>query len=63
MRYRCESRNGYTPTSEAGSNEIKKTLMELMPTTKLSDIDTLSKLINKKDLKEYLREHGYTDKD
>jgi ABC-type Zn2+ transport system substrate-binding protein/surface adhesin len=48
---------------EAGSNEIKKTLMELMPTTKLSDIDTLSKLINKKDLKEYLREHGYTDKD
>jgi hypothetical protein len=37
--------------------------MELMPNAKLSDIDTLSKLINKKDLKEYLREHGYTDKD
>jgi hypothetical protein len=48
---------------EAGSNEIKKTLMELMPNAKLSDIDTLSKLINKKDLKEYLREHGYPDKD
>lgn len=48
---------------EAGSNEIKKTLMELMPSAKLSDIETLSKLITKKELKEFLSEHGHTDKD
>ena len=48
---------------ETGSNEIKKTLMELMPTTKMSDIDALSQLIDKKQLREHLRNHGNPDKD
>jgi hypothetical protein len=48
---------------EAGSNEIKKTLMELYPTMKMSDIETLATLVDKKELREYLREHGNPDKD
>ena len=48
---------------ETGSNEIKKTLMELMPTAKMSDIDALSQLIDKKELREHLRNHGNPDKD
>jgi hypothetical protein len=48
---------------ESGSNEIKKNLMELMPTSKMSDIDTLSRLIDKKELREHLRNHGSPDKD
>lgn len=48
---------------DGGTNEVKKTLMELMPNTKMSDIETLASLIDKKELKEYLREHGNTDKD
>ena len=46
---------------EKGSNEIKKTLMAVYPEMKMSDIDTLSQLITKKDLKELQREHGHTD--
>jgi hypothetical protein len=45
---------------EDGSNTVKKALMELMPTTKMSDIETLCKLITKKELRELLREHGDT---
>lgn len=48
---------------DAGSNEIKKALMEAMPAMKADDINTLSKLITKKELKEWLREHGHADKD
>ena len=48
---------------EGGSNEIKKTLMELYPTMKMSDIETLSVLVDKKELREHLREHGNPDKD
>ena len=48
---------------EAGSNEIKKTLMELYPTMKMSDIETLAALVDKKELREHLREHGSPDKD
>jgi hypothetical protein len=47
---------------EAGSNEVKKILLELYPTMKLSDIETLAAVIDKKELKQYLREHG-NDKD
>lgn len=43
---------------EAGSNDVKKTLMRLYPTMKLSDIDVLAGMIDKRDLKEYLRDHG-----
>ena len=48
---------------ESGSNEIKKALMELYPTMKMSDIETLAAITDKKELREYLREHGGTDKD
>lgn len=48
---------------EAGSNEVKKILMELMPAAKMSDIDTLSQLVDKKELREHLRNHGSPDKD
>lgn len=42
----------------AGGNEIKKTLMELMPAAKMSDIETLAVLVDKKELREVMREHG-----
>jgi len=48
---------------EAGSNEVKKALMDLYPTMKLADIDTLSKLTTMKEIKELLREYGNIDKD
>lgn len=47
----------------AGSNEVKKTLLELFPNMKNSDIEALATITDKKDLKEYLREHGNPDKD
>ena len=43
---------------EKGDNEIKKALMEFLPAAKADDINTLSKLITKKELKEILRDHG-----
>ncbi len=43
---------------DSNNNEIKKTLAELYPAMKNTDIETLSKLIDKKELKEFLREHG-----
>ena len=48
---------------EGGSNEVKKVLMELYPTMKIADIEALAAITDKKELKEYLREHGGTDKD
>lgn len=48
---------------EAGSNEIKKTLLDLYPNMKSSDIEVLAQFVTKKDLKEFMREHGHTDKD
>ena len=46
---------------EAGNNEIKKILMELYPAMKMSDIETLAAITDKKELREYLREHGNAD--
>jgi len=43
---------------DTGSNEIKKALMQLYPAWKMSDIEALAGLIDKKDLKQYLKEHG-----
>ena len=43
---------------EKGDNEIKKALMELLPAAKADDINTLSKLITKKELKELLKDLG-----
>ena len=48
---------------ETGSNETKKILLELFPNMKTSDIDALASVVDKKELKEYLREHGSPDKD
>ena len=46
---------------EKGDNDVKKTLMTLMPAAKMSDIETLSKLITKKELQALLDEHGNTN--
>ena len=46
---------------EAGSNEIKKILLDLYPAMKIQDIETLSGLVDKKELREHLREHGTPD--
>ena len=43
---------------EKGDNETKKALMELYPAMKADEIDLLSKLITKKELKEHLRDRG-----
>ena len=46
---------------ETGSNEVRKMLLDLYPTMKISDIETLAALVDRKELKEYLREHGSPD--
>ena len=48
---------------EAGDNEIKKALMTLYPNAKLSDIEVLAKITDRRQLKELLRDHGNTGKD
>jgi hypothetical protein len=48
---------------EAGSNEVKKSLLDQFPAMKIADIETLSKFVTKKDIKEFQREHGQPDKD
>ena len=46
-----------------GTNETKRILMEIMPNAKMSDIETLAAITDKKELKELLREYGNSDKD
>lgn len=46
---------------DAGSNELKKRLMELYPNMKMADIEVLSVLTTKQEVKQYLREHGQSD--
>ena len=48
---------------EAGSNDVKKTLLDLYPNMKVADIETLAAIVDKKELREHVREHGRTDKD
>ena len=43
---------------EKGDNEIKKTLMEMFPSWKMSDINTLAKMVTKKELKELMKDLG-----
>ena len=45
---------------EAGSSEVKKTLMQLYPTMKISDIETLAAITDAKELKEHLKHMGQT---
>jgi hypothetical protein len=46
---------------ETGSNEIKKQLLALYPTMKIRDIETLATLVDRKELREHLSEHGDPD--
>lgn len=46
---------------DGGSNEVKKALMEIYPTMKMSDIETLAAITDKKEIREYLRAHGQAD--
>jgi hypothetical protein len=46
---------------EVGSNEVRKMLLDLYPAMKITDIETLADLVDKRELKEYLREHGNPD--
>lgn len=46
---------------DAGNSEVKKALMGLYPTAKLTDIDVMAKMMTKKDVQELLREHGHQD--
>ena len=45
---------------ESGSSEVKKTLMQLYPTMKMSDIETMAAITDSKELKEHLRHMGQT---
>ncbi len=46
---------------ETGSNEVKKMLLDLYPAMKITDIETLARMVDRKELREYLREHGDPD--
>jgi hypothetical protein len=46
---------------DAGTSEVKKALMELYPTMKIADIECLAAITDKKEIREYLREHGNND--
>lgn len=48
---------------DSANNEIKKALMEIYPTMKMSDIEALASITDKKEIREYLRENGHVDKD
>jgi hypothetical protein len=43
---------------EPGTGSIKKQLAELYPNKKMAEIELLSKLITKKELDEYIKDHG-----
>lgn len=45
----------------ANSSEVKKTLMEMYPAMKISDIEVLAKMVTKAELREYARDHGDQD--
>ena len=46
---------------DAGTSEVKKALMEIYPNMKMSDIELLATITDKKEIREYLREHGNND--
>ena len=45
---------------ESGASEVKKTLMQLYPNMKISDIETLAAITDSKELKEHLKHMGQT---
>jgi hypothetical protein len=48
---------------DGGTNEIKKTLLKIYPNMKINDAEALACLVDKKTLREHLREYGNTDQD
>lgn len=46
---------------DAGTSEVKKALMEIYPNMKMSDIELLAAITDKKEIREYLREYGNND--
>ena len=48
---------------DSGSGEVKKQLIDMFPNMKMSDIDALASITDKKEIKEYLRERGRDSKD
>jgi hypothetical protein len=43
---------------DGGTTEVKRILMEIMPTAKMSDIETLARLVSKKEVQELLKLYG-----
>ena len=43
---------------EAGSNEVKKTLMKLYPNMKMSDVELLASMTTSKELRELIKNYG-----
>ena len=43
---------------EAGSNEVKKTLMKLHPNMKMSDVELLASMTTSKELRELIKDYG-----
>ena len=43
---------------DSANNEVKKALMELYPNMKMSDIDALAAVTDKKQIREYLKQSG-----
>ena len=41
-----------------GTTEVKRSLMEIMPTAKMSDIETLASLVSKKEVQELMKLYG-----
>lgn len=50
-----------TKKKEKGDNQVKKTLMKLYPTMKTDEVELLSKLNSKKELKEFLQSIGMSE--
>ena len=50
-----------TKKKDKGNSEVKKTLMRLYPNMKMSDIDALTAITDRKDLKAYIKAHGNED--
>lgn len=46
---------------DSGNSEVKKMLMELYPSAKMSDIQVLSTLVDKKQLKQIFKDQGKED--
>jgi hypothetical protein len=47
---------------EAGASAVKRQLAELFPTYKQDEIDLLAKITTKKEIDQYMRDHGHDTK-